>query len=119
MDRQVNKITNAISIIIPVCNRAENTKKLIDELIYQKNNYYPETQIIVIENNSTEDMSFLYEYNNITLIKTNKIKTAGAARNLGLKKAKGQYICFIDNDDFITRDYLHILYQTMRETDCD
>lgn len=122
-DKKITSFTtietiNAISVIIPACNRAENTKKIIDELLYQKNNYYPETEIIVIENNSTEDMSFLDNYNNI-IIKHEKISGAAHARNIGLDIARGDYIAFIDNDDFISNDYLHQLYQTMRQTKCD
>ena len=113
-------IENKISVIIPVKDRKENTKKLLDELTYQKREYYPETQIIVIENNSTEDMSFLKDYVEIELLQPKNLKKGvSAARNLGLERANGEYITFIDNDDFISKDYLHTLYQTMRNTNCD
>lgn len=116
--KRQNEIINAISVIIPVCNRAENTKKVLDELLYQKNHYYPETEIIVIENGSTEDMSFLDEYKDIVL-KHESATGVSNARNVGLDLARGEYIAFIDNDDFIAQDYLHLLYQTMRQTNCD
>ena len=109
---------NAISIIIPVKDRVESTKKLIEELIYQKTKYYPETEIIVIENGSTEDMSFLDNYNDI-IVKHENIEGVSHARNTGLDLAHGCFIAFIDNDDFISRDYLHQLYQVMRNTNCD
>lgn len=116
---EANFLANRLSIIIPAKDRKENTEKLIKELIFQKTKYYPETEIIIIENNSTEDMSFLDEYKEIKVIHNNNIKTAAAARNIGLVEATGQYISFIDNDDFISKDYLHQLYQTMRNTNCD
>lgn len=116
---EANFLDNKISVIIPVKDRKENTKKLIEELIFQKIKYYPETEIILIENNSIEDMSFLDNYKEIKVIHNNNIKTAAAARNIGLTEATGQYISFIDNDDFISKDYLHQLYQTMRNTNCD
>lgn len=112
------EIINAVSVIIPACDRAENTKKLIDELLYQKINSYPETEIIVIENNSKEDMSFLDDYENI-IVRHEIIPGAAHARNKGLDIARGEYIAFIDNDDFISTDYLHQLYQTMRHEKCD
>lgn len=115
----VNVLDNKISIIIPVKDRKENTKKLIEELIFQKTKYYPETEIIIIENNSTEDMSFLDKYKEIKTIHATNVKTVSDARNIGLSNSNGQYVAFIDNDDFIAKDYLHQLYQTMRNTDCD
>lgn len=117
-EKQPIKIINAVSVIIPVKDRPESTKKLLDELVYQKKTYYPETEIIVVENGSTEDMSFLEEYKEIVL-KHEKITGAAHARNIGLDIARGQYIAFADNDDFISRDYLHQLYQVMRVTNCD
>lgn len=118
VQKEEKKIINAISVIIPVKDRAENTKKLIEELILQKNKYYPETEIIVVENNSCEDMSFLDNYQDIITLHETKSGVSNA-RNKGLEIAHGEYIAFIDNDDFITRKYLHTLYQTMRKTNCD
>lgn len=109
---------NLISIIIPACNRAKNTKNLLDELLFQKEQYYPETEIIVVENNSTEDMSFLDEYKNI-VVKHEEMASLSHARNVGLDISCGKYVAFIDNDDTIDRSYLHQLYVTMRSTDCD
>lgn len=116
--KEEKKIINAISVIIPVKDRTENTKKLIEELILQKNKYYPETEIIIVENNSCEDMSFLDNYQDIIVLHETKSGVSNA-RNKGLEVAHGEYIAFIDNDDFIIRKYLHILYQTMRKTNCD
>jgi len=112
------KIINAISVIIPACNNAENTKKLVEELILQKVKYYPETEIIVVENNSTEDMSFLDNYKEIKVVHE-KEGGVSHARNVGLDMARGEYITFIDNDDFVDRSYLCELYVAMRKTKCD
>ena len=119
IQQRKRNIIDAISVIIPVKNRKENTKKLLNELIYQKNKYYPETEIIVIENNSLEDMSFLEEYKDDIILKHETIPGVSHARNIGLDLARGKYISFIDNDDFIANNYLHLLYQKMRKTNCD
>lgn len=109
-----NWLKNCISIIIPCYNNAENTKKIIDNLLEQKK-LYPETEIIVIENGSTEDMSFLDEYDkDLVIVLHETIKGPSHARNAGIKKARGEYIAFIDNDDDIAPNYVHLLYQRMR-----
>lgn len=111
-----NSIKNCISVIIPCYNNAENTKKLIDKLLYQKHNYYPETEIIIIENGSTEDMSFLEKYSSEDItIKHETITGASHARNVGLDMAHGEYIAFIDNDDDIADDYLNCIYPAIRK----
>ena len=72
-----------VSIIIPIRNRVENTKKLLDELTRQQKEF-PQTEIICIENGSTEDMSFLNDYDSI-----------------------------IDNDDWIPDYYLRVIYNNI------
>lgn len=114
-NRISNSITNKISVIIPCYNNANNTKQLLTKLLQQKKDY-PETEIIVVENGSTEDMRFLEDYSwEKVKVKHEIITGASHARNIGLKMATGQYICFIDNDDDISNNYLHILYQAIRQ----
>ena len=110
-----NNIRNCVSVIIPCYNNADNTKKILNKLLHQKHTYYPETEIIVVENGSTEDMSFLDQYNkNDVVVLHETITGVSHARNTGLDRAKGEYIAFIDNDDDIADDYLHCLYKAMR-----
>ena len=102
------------SIIIPAHNNSASLKTLLTELVYQKNTYYPETEIIVVENGSTEDMSFLSNYEDITVLHE-KILGASHARNVGLDTSSGKYIGFIDSDDMIYPNYLHTIYTNMRD----
>lgn len=97
-----------VSVIIPVWNRAENTRKLVEELIRQKKEY-PETEIICVVNNCTEDMSFLYGYEEIITVESEK--GIHNARNKGVDTATGDYISFIDNDDWIPPYYLSVIYE--------
>ena len=92
---------------MPVYNRAEHTRKLLDKLMYCKRNH-PQTEIIVVENGSTEDMSFLKEYD---IVLQHCEKGVSRARNLALDIATGDYICFIDNDDWIPSYYLDVIYE--------
>ena len=100
-----------LSIIIPCKDRRENTEFLLKELLRQKKDY-PQTEIIVVENGSTCDTSYLDNYN---VICTHESITGVAhARNKGLELATGDYISFIDNDDWIATDYLETLYENIK-----
>lgn len=101
-----------VSIIIPVWNRIENTSKLLDTLIEQKARH-PQTEIICIENGSTIDMSFLYKYKDI-ILRHEDVAGVYHAYNTAFKIAKGNYICFIDNDDWIPDYYLDVIYNNIR-----
>ena len=98
-----------LSIIMPVHNRADNTRKLLDELTRQKWDF-PQTEIIVAENGSSEDMSFLEAYN---IVLRHCEPSISRARNLALDIATGDYIAFIDNDDWIPHYYLEEIYRAI------
>lgn len=103
--------SDTLSIIIPCKDRAENTKKLLNELCRQKKDY-PQTEIIVIENCCTEDMPFLDDYDIIHIKEDNE--GVSYARNRGLEIFKGNYLCFIDNDDMVAGDYLATIYANLK-----
>lgn len=99
-----------ISVIVPVKDRPDQTKRLLNELCRQAK-AYPQTEIIVIENNSTEDMTFLMSYD-VILISAN-LNGVNHARNLGLNIASGDYITFCDNDDMVMPNYLDTIYKNI------
>ena len=103
-----------LSVIIPTYNETQSLKKLLKELIYQKQVYYPETEIIVIDDGSTEDMGFLDKYKDIKVIHKEN-DGVSSARNVGLKMATGEFISFVDSDDYVEKDYLHMIYTNMRK----
>ena len=96
-------------MIIPVWNRAENTKKLLDELTRQKQEF-PQTEIICVENGSTDDMSFLESYD---IVLRHCEPNISGARNLAMDIATGDYFAFIDNDDWIPPYYLEVIYKAI------
>jgi len=97
----------SVSVIIPVYNRAKKTQRLLDKILFAKRNF-PQTEIIVVENGSTEDMSFLETYD---IVLRHCEKGISRARNLGLDICTGDYICFIDNDDWIPGYYFEEIYK--------
>ena len=98
-----------VSVIMPVYNRAKKTQRLLDKILYAKRNY-PLTEVIVVENGSTEDMSFLESYD---IVLRHCEQGISRARNLGLDIATGDYICFIDNDDWIPGYYFDEIYKAI------
>lgn len=103
-----------ISMIIPVYNTpVDKINRLFKSIECQKSNI--EKEVIVVNDGSTEKqtITFLNTYNtnkfSYTLIdKANE--GVSAARNCGLEKATGNYLVFIDSDDFIYPDYIETIH---------
>ena len=90
-----------ISIIIPVYNMGRYLKQCLDSILIQS--IISNIQVIAVDDGSSDDsLSILLEYKNkldITIIVQHNMG-AGAARNQGLMIAKGEYIAFMDPDDY-------------------
>ena len=99
-----------ISVIIPVYNTAEYLPRCLDSVI---NNGYKNLEIICVNDGSTDSSpEILRGYEK----KDNRIKVidvpnggVSRARNIGLDNASGEYIAFIDSDDWIALNYFEIL----------
>ncbi|XOJ73420.1 glycosyltransferase family 2 protein [Candidatus Pelagibacter sp. Uisw_114] len=109
-----------ISVIVPFYNAEqyiENCIEVLTKQIFEK-----PYEIVMINDASTDRSTELvkkYNFSNISLHSLASNSGPAAARNLGLKKAKGQYIYFFDVDDFMDINALKILYDVANETDCD
>lgn len=101
-----------LSIIIPTYNRNEYIVKLLDNLHSQMQN---NVEVIVVDDHSDiplEKSWFKYIYLD------NNSGGASIPRNVGLDRAKGKYIAFIDSDDSVSDDYIEtILNKTKEEWD--
>ncbi len=91
------------SIVIPVYNSGKYLKRCIESIQKQK---FQNFEIILIEDKSTDSSYkicnfFLKKFNNIKLIKHSKRKGVSVSRNDGIKAAVGEYIIFIDSDDYL------------------
>lgn len=102
---------NFVSIIIPVFN---SKKFILQTLESIENQTYKNYEIIIVDDCSTDGSYELIEKlkiknKKIRLYKTKKNSgTVAAPRNLGIKKAKGNIVCFNDSDDIWKKDKLEI-----------
>lgn len=91
-----------LSVIIPTYNTAEYLERTINNLVNQS---LKDCEIIIIDDNSTDNTeaiveTFKLKYKNIKYIKNDKNLGAGLSRNIGLKHSTGEYITFMDSDDW-------------------
>jgi glycosyltransferase involved in cell wall biosynthesis len=107
-----------LSIIIPVYNVEQYLRDCLNSVLVQT---YPDYEVICVNDGSTDgSMAILEEYQRkypqITIIsQTNK--GLSAARNAGIQAAKGDYIFFLDSDDWIEPDTLKILAEKQSSED--
>ena len=93
-------MNNLISIIIPTFNNEKQIKTCIDSVLKQT---YELLEIIIINDGSTDNtLDILQKYDDKRIIiYTTKNGGVSKARNIGLEKANGDYIGFVDADDRI------------------
>lgn len=99
------------SVIIPVYNAAKSLPRCFDSILNQT---YRDFEIIVINDGSTDqsqNIINLYAEKSPDLFRvyTQKNQGVAAARNSGMQYAQGEYIFFVDNDDYISGNYLNDL----------
>lgn len=109
-----------ISIIIPVYNAEIYLKQCLDSVICQT---FKDFECICINDGSTDNsLSILQEYANkdkrFKLI-NKKNEGVSVARNTGIQNAAGKYISFVDSDDWITENYIEVLYNKIEKYGCD
>jgi glycosyltransferase involved in cell wall biosynthesis len=109
-----------ISVIVPVYNVEKYLSKCLDTLVNQT---LKDIEIIVVNDGSPDNSEkivkdFMKKYKNISYYK----KVNGGlsdARNYGLKKAHGEYIAFVDSDDYVSLDMYEKMYHKAKEGNFD
>lgn len=110
-----------ISIIIPAYNSEKYIIETINSVLAQT---YKDWELLIVDDCSTDDTakiikSYVKKDNRIKYFKTDKNTGAFCARNIGIKKAVGDFICFLDSDDVWTKDKLKTQLQFMQNNICD
>lgn len=105
-----------ISVIVPVYNAEKHLRNCIDSIINQT---YKNLEIILVDDGSTDNSSkILDEYKKTdSRIKVISKENGGvsSARNEGLKIATGEYVGFIDSDDYIDEEMFSVLRSTIQD----
>lgn len=109
-----------VSIVIPIYNVEKYLRSCIDSIIGQS---FQDFELILVNDGSIDSSLEIcreYEQRDKRIKVINK-KNGGlsSARNAGLSVAKGNYISFIDPDDYINKEYFNILVNEAEENNCD
>ena len=113
-------MSEKISIIIPIYNVEQYLEKCIESVIHQT---YNNLEIILVDDGSSDKSG---EICNQYAMIDKRIRVIhkdnggiSSARNEGLKVATGEYICFMDSDDYLELDMYETLYELIKENDAD
>ena len=110
-----------VSVILPIYNVEKYLAKCIESIVNQT---LKDIEIICINDCSTDGSeNIVKEYikkdERIKLINNEQNSGIGFTRNIGINCSKGEYISFIDSDDYIENNYLEELYQTAVKYNAD
>ena len=110
------KRKDGISIIVPVYNAEKYLENCLTTLLNQKIENY---EILLIDDGSKDQSlkiceDFAKKDKKIRVFHTENQGVA-LARNFALKKAKYEYLCFADADDWVTPDFLETVYEKTKE----
>lgn len=109
-----------VSVIVPVYNMERHLRRCLDSLLAQS---LDDFEIICVDDGSTDSSGeILSEYaqkdERFEFI-AQENRSAGAARNTGMKKASGEYLIFLDSDDFFDKDLLKKTYEKAKQDNSD
>jgi len=109
-----------ISVIVPVYNTEEYIEKCINSITGQT---YKNLEIIVVNDGSTDNslniLKSLQSKDSRIRIINQENKGVSAARNTGLDNATGEYIAFVDSDDYLERNMYEKMLKYMEESGAD
>lgn len=118
MENNIN--SKKISIIVPVYNVEKYLRKCVTSIINQT---YKNLEIILIDDGSTDNSGIICdklekEDERIKVIHKQN-EGVSVTKNLGISICTGDYIAFIDSDDFVMDDYCETLYNNLVQTNSD
>lgn len=106
-----------ISVIVPVYNVEKYLRKCISSLLNQQ---YKDMEIIIVDDKSTDNSLNIakeYEsYKNVKVITKETNSGLSDSRNVGLKEACGQYVMFLDSDDYVEQGCILEIHKIVEET---
>jgi len=115
------KMIPKVSIIIPVYNSDKYLEQCLNSVIEQ---IFKSIEIIVVNDASTDNsLEIIKKYqikdDRIVLVNLEERRGVANARNKGLECARGEYISFVDSDDWVSKDYIEFLYENIEKEKTD
>lgn len=112
--------TELISVIVPVYNVERYLRRCVDSILHQT---YQDLEVLLVDDGSTDASGaicdeYAAQEERVTAVHQ-KNGGLSAARNTGLERAKGTYLCFVDSDDFLDSRMLETLCRDLQEQDAD
>lgn len=109
-----------VSIIVPVYNAQNTIRCCIESVI---NQIYQDFELLLVDDGSSDESGAICDSYALKdkriIVFHNENRGVSAARNFALERAKGEYLQFLDSDDWITADATQQLVQTARKYNCD
>ena len=95
-----------VSVVIPLYNQKQFVKEAIDSVLSQS---YPDVEIIVVDDGSTDDPTTELEgYGDRIIVISQENRGLAGARNTGIRRSTGEYLQFLDADDFLHPDKIRL-----------
>lgn len=113
-------VTSLVSVVVPIYNVESYLNECVDSILFQT---YKNIEVILVDDESPDSCGKMCDdYEKMdTRIKVVHKKNGGLsdARNAGMKVATGDLITFVDSDDYISKDFIEILFEAMLENKSD
>ncbi len=106
-----------LSFIIPVYNREKTIQRALDSIIKQLNN---DIEIVIVNDGSTDGTEqiinrYIEKYGNNISYYNKQNEGVAATRNFGINKAKGEYVMFVDSDDYIEENFIKEVHNYLEQ----
>lgn len=118
---QTQSVSPKVSVIIPVWNPGQGISRCVDSL---RNQTLEDIEMIFVDDCGTDGAmdvvrAAAVEDSRIRIITNPYNLGEGASRNVAIEAARGEYIAFVDSDDYIDPDFLEILYKKGKTDNLD
>lgn len=113
-------MNDKISVIIPVYNTADYLEKCFSSIAQQQ---YTNFEVIIVDDGSEDESSIICDkwaaIDSRFIVYHQKNSGQAAARNYGIEVSNGEYLAFVDSDDYVSSDYLKVLIESLKNSSAD
>ena len=115
------EVNELVSVIVPIYNVEDTLERCIDSILQQT---YMNIEIILVNDSSPDDseticQKYKSEHPNIIKYFKKENEGLGLTRNYGMKRANGNYVVFVDSDDYIEKDMITQMMQCAVDNNAD